>query len=133
MNKPYNIQNTNICNGIFHISFFKLLLINEGEKTRGETTHRANGIREETTRIRDCISLWLCILQVDSAITSVFRRDTDIKTQYIEKEYFGKLSKWRLITLKYFNTIPLCSFICFGRVSEIVGEIQRETIQIRSM
>jgi hypothetical protein len=22
MNKPYNIQNTNICNGIFHISFF---------------------------------------------------------------------------------------------------------------
>ena len=31
MNKPYNIQNTNICNGIFHISFFKALLINEGE------------------------------------------------------------------------------------------------------
>jgi hypothetical protein len=29
MNKPYNIQNTNICNGIFHISFFKALLINE--------------------------------------------------------------------------------------------------------
>jgi hypothetical protein len=23
MNKPYNIQNTNICNGIFHISLFK--------------------------------------------------------------------------------------------------------------
>jgi hypothetical protein len=43
MNKPYNIQNTNICNGIFHISFFKALLINEGETTgakwnRGETT-----------------------------------------------------------------------------------------------
>jgi hypothetical protein len=34
MNKPYNIQNTNICNGIFHISFFKALLINEGETTR---------------------------------------------------------------------------------------------------
>jgi hypothetical protein len=31
MNKPYNIQNMNICNGIFHISFFKALLINEGE------------------------------------------------------------------------------------------------------
>ena len=43
---PYNIQNTNICNGIFHISFFKALLINEGE-----TTHGANGIRGETTRI----------------------------------------------------------------------------------
>ena len=28
MNKPYNIQNTNICNGIFHISFVK------GETTR---------------------------------------------------------------------------------------------------
>jgi hypothetical protein len=25
MNKPYNIQNTNICNGIFHISFFEAL------------------------------------------------------------------------------------------------------------
>jgi hypothetical protein len=36
MNKPYNFQNTNICNGIFHISFFKALLINEGETTRGE-------------------------------------------------------------------------------------------------
>ena len=46
MNKPYNIQNTNICNGIFHISFFKALLINEGE-----TTHGANGIRGEATRI----------------------------------------------------------------------------------
>jgi hypothetical protein len=38
MNKPYNIQNTNICNGILHISFFKVLSINEGETTRGETT-----------------------------------------------------------------------------------------------
>ena len=46
MNKPYNIQNTNICNGIFHISFFKALLINEGETTRG-----ANGIQGEATRI----------------------------------------------------------------------------------
>ena len=36
MNKQYNIQNTNICNGIFHISFFKALLINGGETTRGE-------------------------------------------------------------------------------------------------
>ena len=36
MNKPYNIQNTNICNGIFHITFFKALLINEGEMTQGE-------------------------------------------------------------------------------------------------
>ena len=36
MNKPYNIQNTNICYGILHISSFKALLINEGETTRGE-------------------------------------------------------------------------------------------------
>ena len=36
MNKPYNIQNTNICNVIFHMSFFKALLINEGETTRGD-------------------------------------------------------------------------------------------------
>ena len=35
MNKPYNIQKTNNCNGIFHISFFKALLIYEGETTRG--------------------------------------------------------------------------------------------------
>ena len=38
VNKPYNIQNKNICNGIFHISFFKALLINECETTRGEMT-----------------------------------------------------------------------------------------------
>jgi hypothetical protein len=49
MNKPYNIQNTNICNGIFHISFFKALLINEGETTRGKTTQGVNRIRGETT------------------------------------------------------------------------------------
>ena len=36
INKPYNIQDTNICKGIFHISFFKALLINEGETTQGE-------------------------------------------------------------------------------------------------
>ena len=45
MNKPYNIQNKNICNGIFDISFFKALLINEGETTQG-----VNGIRGETPR-----------------------------------------------------------------------------------
>ena len=44
MNKPYNIQNTNICNSIFHISFFKALLIKKGETTR------ANGNRGKTTR-----------------------------------------------------------------------------------
>ena len=44
MNKPYNIQNTNICNGIFHISFFKALLINEGETTRGERESGRTGI-----------------------------------------------------------------------------------------
>ena len=36
MNKPYNIKNTNICNGIFHISFYKALLINEGERESGQ-------------------------------------------------------------------------------------------------
>jgi len=41
MNQPYNIQNTN-CNGIFHISFFKALLINEGETTRGKRDSRRN-------------------------------------------------------------------------------------------
>jgi hypothetical protein len=46
MNKPYNIQNTNVCNGIFHISFFKALLINEGEFKR----HGANGEKGEKTR-----------------------------------------------------------------------------------
>ena len=44
MNKPYNIQNTNICNGIFHISFFKALLINEGETTRDERESGQMGI-----------------------------------------------------------------------------------------
>ena len=45
MNKPYNIQNTNICNGIYHISFFKALLINEGETTRGERESGRNDSR----------------------------------------------------------------------------------------
>ena len=44
INKPYNIQHTNICNGIFHISFFKALLINEGETTRGERESGRTGI-----------------------------------------------------------------------------------------
>ena len=56
MNKPYNIQNTNICNGIFHISFFKALLISEGEPTQGERESGRTGIGTnriwgETTRI----------------------------------------------------------------------------------
>ena len=44
MNKPYNIQNTNICNGILHISFFKALLINEGETTQGEQDSGGNDL-----------------------------------------------------------------------------------------
>ena len=52
MNKPYNIQNTNICNGIFHISFFKaLVLINEGERTRGEQDSGRNNL---VPIINDC-------------------------------------------------------------------------------
>ena len=43
MNKPYNIQNTNICNGIFHISFFKALLINEGERESGQSDPDSTG------------------------------------------------------------------------------------------
>ena len=57
MSKPYNIQNTNICNGIFHISICIALLINEDETTRakgnrGEMIHEANRIWGETIRIR---------------------------------------------------------------------------------
>jgi hypothetical protein len=48
MNKPYNIQNTNICNGIFHISFFKALLINEGETTRGEREYGRNDSEQDS-------------------------------------------------------------------------------------
>jgi hypothetical protein len=52
MNKPYNIQNTNICNGIFHISFFKAqVLINEGERTRGE---QDSGRNNPVPIINDC-------------------------------------------------------------------------------
>jgi hypothetical protein len=36
MNKPYNIQNMNSCNCVFHISFCKALLINEVEPSRSE-------------------------------------------------------------------------------------------------
>jgi hypothetical protein len=61
MNKPYNIQNKNICNGIFHISFFKALLINEGETTRGERESGRNDSRGETTRILPVQSLFVNI------------------------------------------------------------------------
>jgi hypothetical protein len=57
--------------GIFHISFFKALLINEGKTTRGEresgrtergeTTHGANEIRVETTRIRFDLSCQIIV------------------------------------------------------------------------
>jgi hypothetical protein len=47
MNKPYNIQYTNICNGIFHISIFKALLINECETIRGEREKGKNDSRGE--------------------------------------------------------------------------------------
>jgi hypothetical protein len=39
MNKPCKIQSTNICNGIFHISFVKALLINEGERESRRLPH----------------------------------------------------------------------------------------------
>ena len=39
-------------NGIFHISFFKELLINEGETTRGKREQGKNDSRGETTRIQ---------------------------------------------------------------------------------
>jgi hypothetical protein len=55
MNKPYNIQNTNICNGIFHvISFFKALLINEGVTTCGEMTW----IQLSSVNFGECVEIW---------------------------------------------------------------------------
>ena len=48
MNKPYNIQNTNICNGIFHISFFKALLINEGESRRNDLRGKRDSRRNDS-------------------------------------------------------------------------------------
>ena len=39
-------------NGIFHISFFKALLINEGETTRGKWEQGKNDSRGEATRIQ---------------------------------------------------------------------------------
>jgi catalase len=54
MNKPYNIQNKNICNGIFDISFFKALQIldrisfqyapnaNETNEKRTNASHERN-------------------------------------------------------------------------------------------
>jgi hypothetical protein len=64
MNKPYNIQNTNICNGIFHISFFKGGRKGNGAKqpganrNRGETTHGANRIPGKTSWIHQNSQLW---------------------------------------------------------------------------
>ena len=66
MNKPYNIQNTNICNGIFHISFFKALLINEGETTRGEKGIGAKRLRGQTgfgAKRPSTVKTWVYIYQ----------------------------------------------------------------------
>ena len=52
INKPYNIQNTNICNGIFHISFFRALLINEGEREYGQNDPGRTGIGAKRLRGR---------------------------------------------------------------------------------
>ena len=61
MNKPYNIQNTNICNGIFHIAFFKVLhvLINEGEATRGR---RLAGRNDPDSGGADANGLRACVV-----------------------------------------------------------------------
>ena len=59
MNKPYNIQNTNICNGIFHISFFKALLKNEGETTRIRFLHVVGGTRVSSISKSNCLSLYI--------------------------------------------------------------------------
>ena len=59
MNKPYNIQNANICNGIFPISFFKAaLLINEGEMESGRNDLRGQRESGPNDRIpRICLGL----------------------------------------------------------------------------
>ena len=55
MNRPYNIQNTNICNSIFHISFFKALLINEGESGRNDSRgERDSGRNDPVPSILAC-------------------------------------------------------------------------------
>ena len=77
---PMNM-NMNIYNGIFHISFFKVLLIKVGETTRGEresgrtgnrgeTTHGENGIRGETTgfheSVLNCHGDFFCVFVLHS-------------------------------------------------------------------
>ena len=69
MNKPYNIQNTNICNGIFHISFS---LINEGETTRSERKSGRNDSRGERDSGRnDPDSLYSILLSAGMATRSL--------------------------------------------------------------
>ena len=49
-------------NGIFHISFFKALLINEGETTRGKREQGKNDSRGETTRIQGELTAFRLVL-----------------------------------------------------------------------
>ena len=73
MNKPYNIQNTNTCNGIFHISFFKALLINEGETTWGEKGIGAKRLGGETTQgANGNVLIFLCKVVENWHISIVF-------------------------------------------------------------
>jgi hypothetical protein len=67
MNKPYNIQNTNICNGIFHILFFKALLINEGERESGRTGIGAKRLtgRNDPDSLLPHVFIRLCLYQLD--------------------------------------------------------------------
>jgi hypothetical protein len=68
MNKPYNIQNKNICNGIFHISFFKalLILINEGETTRGERESGRNDPDSSCTKF--ICKYWISLAEYMSTL-----------------------------------------------------------------
>ena len=86
--------------GIFHISFFKLeaLLINEGE-----TTHGANRIRDETTRIcfdvscQIIVCLTHCIINMDTKgkRRSNWTMDEEMllieQSKLKDEELFGKM------------------------------------------
>ena len=103
MNKPYNIQNTNICKGIFHISFFKALLINEGETTQG-----ANGIRGETTRYHNFgyMTNNQCYFEIRGE-----HHDLHVCTVLISRTIYSQND---------FNTCTCrCPFQCVGSICEI--------------
>jgi hypothetical protein len=103
MNKPYNIQNTNICNGIFHISFFKALLINEGESRRNDLRGKWD------SRRNDSLPLYLANKNMLKLNYNIHHRGLPLSNRHIFDSTQVPVHTWQFTDMTYFfnRTRPL--------------------------